>query len=101
MKRPQRVALMLCAAAPLAFPVLAQEASPGVRMEAITVTGTRQAYQGDFKRMETPQAEQAMDAETLRASGASDLTQALDLSASVARQNNFGGLWNAFALRAS
>jgi iron complex outermembrane receptor protein len=68
-------------------------------MEAVTVTGTRQAYRGDFRRMETPQAEQTIDAEALRASGASDLTQALDLSASVARQNNFGGLWNAFALR--
>jgi iron complex outermembrane receptor protein len=68
-------------------------------MEAVTVTGTRQAYRGDFRRLETPQAEQTMDAEALRASGASDLTQALDLSASVARQNNFGGLWNAFALR--
>jgi iron complex outermembrane receptor protein len=68
-------------------------------MEAVTVTGTRQAYRGDFRRLETPQAEQTIDAEALRASGASDLTQALDLSASVARQNNFGGLWNAFALR--
>jgi iron complex outermembrane receptor protein len=68
-------------------------------MEAVTVTGTRQAYQGDFNRLETPHAEQSIDAETLRASGAVNLSQALDLSASVARQNNFGGLWNAFALR--
>jgi iron complex outermembrane receptor protein len=68
-------------------------------MEAVTVTGTRQAYQGDFNRLETPQADQSIDAETLRASGAVNLSQALDLSASVARQNNFGGLWNAFALR--
>jgi iron complex outermembrane receptor protein len=49
--------------------------------------------------LETPQAEQLIDAETLRASGAVDLNQALDLSASVVRQNNFGGLWNAFAIR--
>ena len=83
----------------MAFPAFAQDASPGARAEAVTITGTRQAYQGDFNRMETPQAEQSIDAETLRASGAVDLTRALDLSASVARQNNFGGLWNAFALR--
>lgn len=69
------------------------------RSEAIVITGTRQPYRGDFKRLETPQAEQSIDAETLRASGALDLSKALDLSASVARQNNFGGLWNAFALR--
>ena len=98
-KRSRRAALLLCSAAPLALPALAQDTSPGARLDAVTVTGTRQAYQGDFKRLETPQAELAIDAETLRASGAVDLTQALDLSASVARQNNFGGLWNAFALR--
>jgi len=28
-----------------------------------------------------------------------DIDQALDLSASVSRQNNFGGLWNSFAIR--
>jgi len=98
-KRYQRAALMLCSVTPLAVPAFAQEASPGARLDTVTISGTRQAYQGDFKRLETPQAEQSIDAETLRASGAVDLNQALDLSASVARQNNFGGLWNAFALR--
>ena len=68
-------------------------------LETVVVTATRQAYRGDFERLETPHAEQSIDSETLRASGALDLTRALDLSASVARQNNFGGLWNAFALR--
>ncbi len=90
---------MLFSATPLTLPAWAQPASPGVGQDSVNVTGTRQAYQGDFKRLETPQAEQSIDAETLRASGAVDLTQALDLSASVARQNNFGGLWNGFALR--
>ncbi len=95
MIRSKHAALLICSAAPLVLPAWAQESRP----EAVVITGTRQAYQGDFKRLETPQAEQTIDAETLRASGAVDLTQALDLSASVARQNNFGGLWNAFALR--
>lgn len=99
MKRYQRAVLTLCSAAPLALPAFAQETGTGARLDAITITGTRQAYRGDFKPMETPQAEQSIDAATLRASGALDLTRALDLSASVARQNNFGGLWNAFALR--
>jgi iron complex outermembrane recepter protein len=91
---------LLAAFIALAFPAAAQ-VGPGAAapQDTITITGTRQAYQGDFKRLETPQAEQSLDAETLRASGAVDLTRALDLSASVARQNNFGGLWNAFALR--
>lgn len=99
MKRHQRVALMLCTAAPLALTAMAQEAARSAGANTVTVTGTRQAYQGEFGRLETPQADLSVDAETLRASGATDLTRALDLSASVARQNNFGGLWNAFALR--
>jgi iron complex outermembrane receptor protein len=93
----QRAALALCSTSALAAatePALAQGGT-----ETVTVTGIHQAYQGDFKRLDTPQANITLDAETLRASGAVDLTRALDLSASVARQNNFGGLWNAFALR--
>ena len=99
MNRYSRAALLLCSASPLALTAVAQEAAPGTRLEAVTITGTRQAYQGEFGRLETPQAEQSIDPQTLRASGAVNLTQALDLSASVARQNNFGGLWNAFSLR--
>ena len=95
----QRTGLMLCTAMPFVTPVVGQEASPAARLDSVTITGTRQAYQGDFDRLDTPQAEQSIDARTLRASGAVDLSRALDLSASVARQNNFGGLWNAFALR--
>ncbi|MBL8305190.1 MAG: TonB-dependent receptor plug domain-containing protein, partial [Rubrivivax sp.] len=98
-KRYKRAAVVLCSACPLALTAVAQVASPAGPAAAVTITGTRQAYQGDFLRLETPQAEQSIDSETLRASGAVDLTRALDLSASVARQNNFGGLWNAFALR--
>ena len=70
-----------------------------LEIDNITVVGTRQAYQGDFDPLETPQAELKIDAVTLRNSGSIDLVQALDLSASVARQNNFGGLWNSFAIR--
>lgn len=97
MKKLHRAALSLCSTAVLASASLSatsQDAS-----DSVTITGVRQAYQGDFKRLETPQADLSIDAETLRVSGATDLTRALDLSAAVARQNNFGGLWNAFALR--
>lgn len=75
------------------------EEKEGKDIENVTVVGLRQAYQGDFSRLETPQAELQIDAEALLNSGALDLTHALDLSTSVARQNNFGGLWNSFALR--
>lgn len=67
--------------------------------DVITVVGARQAYLGDFSPLETPAADQSIDLELLTDTGALNLNDALDLSASVARQNNFGGLWNAFSVR--
>jgi len=67
--------------------------------DEIVVTGLRQAYQGDFAPLETPQSNQVIDEDLLRNVGAINLNDALDLSASVARQNNFGGLWNSFSIR--
>lgn len=93
-----RSALTLCSTSALlaaSLPASAQDAAAG----SVTITGLRQAYRGDFSRLDTPQAELTLDAAALQAAGAVDLSRALDLSASVARQNNFGGLWNAFALR--
>jgi iron complex outermembrane recepter protein len=65
----------------------------------IVITSTRPAYRGDFEPLEIPQAEQVIGPQQLRDINALDLNAALDLSASVARQNNFGGLWNSFAVR--
>lgn len=67
--------------------------------DEIVATGLRQAYQGDFAPLEVPQVDQRIDSELLNIAGAINLNQALDLSASVARQNNFGGLWNSFSIR--
>jgi len=75
-----------------------KESEP-VELDALVVTATRQAYRGEFIPRETPQSDLSIDVETLSDVGAVDLNQALDLSSSVARQNNFGGLWNSFALR--
>lgn len=65
----------------------------------IIVTGQRQAYRGDFSVRETPQAMTQIGQEQIDANNLTRLTDALDLSASVARQNNFGGLWDAYAVR--
>ena len=67
--------------------------------DEIVVTGLRQAYQGEFTRLEIPQAELDITQQILSDTNVLDLVSALDLSASVSRQNNFGGLWNAFAVR--
>lgn len=57
------------------------------------------AYQGAFEYKEVPAAAQDIDLGLIGDAGAINLNDALDLSASVARQNNFGGLWNSFAIR--
>jgi iron complex outermembrane receptor protein len=111
----------LCAAAsllPLAFaastPAFAEETNAEAAVDAaadaaadetsaseegdILVTA-RRAYRGDFDELEIPQANQEIGAEILRDVNVLDLNTALDLSASVARQNNFGGLWNSFSIR--
>lgn len=67
-------------------------------LEEITVKGHR-AYLSGFDTLETPSSESILDAELLGYAGVLNLDQALDLSASVARQNNFGGLWNSFSVR--
>lgn len=66
---------------------------------AITVTGVRQAYRGDFAVKEIPQAVTTIDAGTLQQNNILRLTDALDMNASVARQNTLGGLWDSFAIR--
>tara|TARA_B110000208_G_scaffold191939_1_gene261134 strand:- start:2428 stop:4752 length:2325 start_codon:yes stop_codon:yes gene_type:complete len=84
----------------LAGPIAnAQEVSAGDDIESIFVSGKRRAYQGNFSELENPTAVQLIDGELLREVGALNLNDALDLSASVARQNNFGGLWNSFSIR--
>ncbi|MEM7098608.1 MAG: TonB-dependent siderophore receptor [Pseudomonadota bacterium] len=92
-------AVLLASSFALTSPVALAQEDDAQTIEEILVFGKRQAYQGDFTELETPQAELRIDAETLQNAGAIDLVQALDLSASVARQNNFGGLWNSFAIR--
>ena len=63
-------------------------------IEEIVVESTKQAYRGQFTALETPQSELTINSQLLDESGALTIDEALDLSSSVARQNNFGGLWN-------
>ncbi|TQV73503.1 TonB-dependent receptor [Exilibacterium tricleocarpae] len=71
----------------------------GQDIETVSVIGKRQAYQGAFDYQEVPAASQEIDLELIHNTGVLNLSEALDLSATVARQNNFGGLWNSFAIR--
>jgi len=82
----------------VAMPVVVAAGTPGIQ-EEVVVIGERRAYRGDFAPLETPRSIQVIDAELLVRAGARDLNEALDLAPSVARQNNFGGLWNSYAVR--
>ena len=82
------------------FTSYAQTQEPDVdSIERVSVFGERRAYIGNFDTLEIPAADQVIDQQILSDTGALNLNDALDLSASVARQNNFGGLWNAFSVR--
>ncbi len=91
-------ALLIALLTGLSTPALAAAADDGDSGEII-VSATRQPYRGDFTIKETPAAITTIDQTWLNNNNILRLTDALDLNASVARQNNFGGLWDAFAVR--
>ncbi|WP_343614956.1 TonB-dependent receptor [Novosphingobium sp.] len=66
---------------------------------SITVTGMRQPYLGTTPLKQLPQVVQTMDAKILQDAGLTTLSGALDFVAGVARQNNFGGLFDSYAIR--
>ncbi len=88
--------LLAAGLACMASAALAEDAG-GV--SEVVVTGQRQAYLGAFSLAETPQSVAVISQRTLQDNNITGLTEALDLNAGVARQNNFGGLWDAYAVR--
>ena len=95
-------ALAIAAAMAAAQSLPSMAATPAAddnKLEEVFVIGKRRAYQGNFDELENPTATQFISEGLLREVGALNLDDALDLSASVARQNNFGGLWNSFSVR--
>ena len=65
----------------------------------ILITGVRQAYRGDFALREIPQAIAAIEDMAIAQNNFLRLADALDLNASVSRQNSLGGLFDSFAVR--
>jgi iron complex outermembrane receptor protein len=81
-------------------PVAAQsEDDATTEREEITVTGVRQPYRGNFTLREIPQSIATIDDTVIDENAIVRLTDALDLNASVVRQNTLGGLWDSFAVR--
>jgi len=100
--KPAALAFAAAFTFPCALPIAAETTQPGDSaqvVEEVFVVGKRRAYQGNFDNLEKPSADQIINEDLLREVGAINLNEALDLSAAVARQNNFGGLWNSFSVR--
>ena len=93
---PQRIAIL---AVVLASASITQAARAAPAIEETVVTGQRQAYRGDVPIADTPQTISVLDAELIERAELTGLSEVLDLNASMARQNNFGGLWDNFATR--
>lgn len=94
-----RAALLLPVACSATGVYAQSSANQASAVEEVFVINSKRAYRGNFALLETPAADLVIDGQTLKDAGAFDLSKALDLSSSVARQNNFGGLWNSFAIR--
>jgi iron complex outermembrane receptor protein len=68
-------------------------------VEEVVVLAHRQQYRGDVPIQELPQNVAVVGAELLKNTNVTTLDDALQLVSGVEHQNNFGGLWNAFAIR--
>lgn len=83
----------------LSSAVNAQEQDTPDDMEKIEVVQQRQPYRGDVPLKSLPQNVDVVTGELLDDLGVNDFQNALDFTSGVARQNNFGGLWDSFAIR--
>ena len=93
--------LCICAALSLPLTVQATEATETIKedIELIEVTGLRQAYRGNVPTKDLPQSIATISFETLELAGITNLQNSLELVSGVTRQNDFGGLWDMFAIR--
>lgn len=77
----------------------AQTADANDDIERIEVTQFWQPYRGNVPLVQTPQAVDSISADTLANEGITNFMDALELSPSIVRQNNSGGLFDSFAVR--
>ncbi|MDB5448628.1 MAG: TonB-dependent receptor [Phenylobacterium sp.] len=92
------VALFACVPAAQA----ADAAAPGSNVKSIdevVVLAHRQQYRGDVPIQELPQNVAVLPAKLLSDANITRLDSALEMVSGVEHQNNFGGLWDAFAVR--
>ncbi|KAA1150505.1 TonB-dependent siderophore receptor [Pseudoalteromonas fuliginea] len=96
-KRHQISALTIAVSTILAPSAYAATVSPSI--EKISVSSVRQAFRGDVPLSEQPQSIEFISAEKLNDAGVTTFADIFDLTPSISEQNDFGGLWESFAIR--
>ncbi len=97
MNKYQILVLLIVLSAILTSSVYATTELPNI--EKISVSGVRQAFRGDVPSSEQPQSVEFISSETLNDAGVTTLSDIFDLTPSISEQNDFGGLWESFAIR--
>lgn len=77
----------------------AEETVEATSSAEITVTGLRQKFRGTLAADDIPQAIQEVPRELIDQQGITELTDALILAPGFSRQNNYGGAYDAYAVR--
>ncbi|MEZ7206270.1 TonB-dependent siderophore receptor [Pseudoalteromonas sp. DY56-GL79] len=73
--------------------------SPSREIERIEIKQFRQPYRGNVPLIQTPQAVDTISSELLESESITRFMEALELTPSVVRQNNSGGMFDSFAIR--
>jgi len=92
--------LLAISVAFLAKPVLAEEAGEPDKIVVTALRDSNASITGsDTPLQNYPQSVRVIDDEAIARLGATRLTDVIDLAGGVARQNNFGGLWDKYSIR--
>lgn len=99
------IGLLLASVVMPVLPAYAEDTDPAVvqRDDEVTITGSREANASinglDVDPLLLPQNVRLLGAELVDQAGFTDLSQLFDLAGGMARQNSFGGAWDAYAIR--
>ena len=98
-----RFALLASAVSVIAPSALAQQPAPDDSETNILVTGSREANASInglvVDPLLLPQNVRILGSNLIEEAGFTDLSQMFDLAGGMARQNSFGGAWDAYAIR--
>jgi iron complex outermembrane receptor protein len=98
MKRSFLYSLLIISNSTIAQNIVNQTPEANDDIEHIEVKRLWQPYRGNVPLIETPQAVDRINSDTLENEGISRFMEALDLSPSIIRQNNSGGMFDSFAI---